>query len=82
MNKCKCGDCNELTNSDYAPGHDQKLRSALEQRVGGLLNLKQLIAACEDYSTGKITESEVLCAIKKLLYRRSYNDEISSRGSS
>ena len=64
MNKCKCGDCNELTNSDYAPGHDQKLRSALEQKVGGLLFLKQLLASCEEYAAGNASESDVLRTIR------------------
>ena len=27
----------------YLPGHDQKLRAAIEEKVGGLLELKTLI---------------------------------------
>jgi hypothetical protein len=27
----------------YLPGHDQKLRSAIEEKVGGLLKLKALV---------------------------------------
>ena len=68
MNKCKCGDCNELTNGDYAPGHDQKLRSALEQKVGGLLFLKQLLASCEEYAAGKTSESDVLRTIRQVFF--------------
>ena len=70
MNKCKCGDCNELTNGDYAPGHDQKLRSALEQKVGGLLFLKQLLASCEEYAAGKASESDVLRTIRQVFSRK------------
>ena len=66
MNKCKCGDCNDLTNSDYAPGHDQKLRASLEQKVGGLLFLKQLLASCEEYAAGKASESDVLRTIRQV----------------
>ncbi len=70
MNKCKCDNCNESTNGDFVPGHDQKLRANLEQKVGGLLSLKQLIIACEKYATGKSSESEVLLMIRQLFARK------------
>jgi hypothetical protein len=70
MNKCKCDNCNETTNGDFVPGHDQKLRAALEQKVGGLLPLKQLIATCEKYATGNISEAEVLRAVRQAFTRK------------
>lgn len=70
MNKCKCGICNESTNGDFVPGHDQKLRTNLEQQVGGLLSLKQLIITCEKYATGKSSESEILLTIRQLFARK------------
>lgn len=40
MTTCECG-CEKLTKGgNYLPGHDQKLRSKLEQKVGGLLQLR------------------------------------------
>lgn len=37
---CGCG-CGELTKGGkYRPGHDQKLRAAIEEAVGGLESLK------------------------------------------
>ena len=40
---CGCG-CKGMTKGgDYLPGHDQKLRAAIEERVGGLQNLKSLV---------------------------------------
>ena len=40
---CGCG-CGEMTKGGiYAPGHDQKLRTAIENKVGGLPALKQLV---------------------------------------
>jgi hypothetical protein len=40
---CDCG-CGGMTKGGwYLPGHDQKLRSAIEEKVGGLLELKALV---------------------------------------
>ncbi len=40
---CDCG-CGEITKGGwYMPGHDQKLRAAIENKVGGLTELKQLV---------------------------------------
>jgi hypothetical protein len=64
MNKCKCGDCDESTDGDFVPGHDQKLRIRLEQEVGGLLSLEHLIYECNRYATGNASESEVLGTIR------------------
>ena len=42
---CSCG-CGESTKGGrYRPGHDQKLRNALEEAVGGLENLRGIIEA-------------------------------------
>jgi len=43
MPECQCG-CGEQTAAgQFLPGHDQRLRSQLEQRVGGLLALRALV---------------------------------------
>ena len=40
---CACG-CGETTKTgQFLPGHDQKLRSAIEKAAGGLLTLKEII---------------------------------------
>ena len=40
---CNC-DCGGMTKGGwYLPGHDQKLRAAIEEKTGGLLELKALI---------------------------------------
>ncbi|RLB60692.1 MAG: hypothetical protein DRH08_15010 [Deltaproteobacteria bacterium] len=40
---CNCG-CGESTaGGSFLPGHDQKLRIAIERKVGGLLELKALV---------------------------------------
>ena len=55
MSKCECGCGQETKGGDFAPGHDQKVRAALEARVGGLLNLRTLVDAAESYATGSGT---------------------------
>ena len=41
---CSCG-CGETTkgSGDFLPGHDQKLRTAIERHVGGILVLRSLV---------------------------------------
>ena len=44
-NLCICG-CGEVTRSGrFRPGHDQKLRKAIEDAVGGLESLRSLVEA-------------------------------------
>lgn len=41
---CACG-CGEMTKTgQFKPGHDQKLRAAIEQAAGGLLELQRIVA--------------------------------------
>ena len=51
MAKCECG-CGQDAKGDFLPGHDQKLRVALEKRVGGLLAIRSLVEASDDYVLG------------------------------
>ena len=46
-NLCLCG-CGEAVKPDrkYLPGHDQKLRLHIEESVGGLEALKELVEKC------------------------------------
>lgn len=50
---CECG-CGEVPASGgFRSGHDQKLRINLEQQVGGLLALRDLVRAAAAYSAGE-----------------------------
>lgn len=41
--QCGCG-CGEMTaGGDFKPGHDSKVLSAILDRVGGVLKLKEMI---------------------------------------
>ena len=39
---CSCG-CGGISRSQWLPGHDQKLRAAIENEVGGLVELRRII---------------------------------------
>ncbi|HWJ23857.1 MAG TPA: hypothetical protein VNS52_15995 [Gemmatimonadaceae bacterium] len=70
MRVCACG-CAELTEGGvFRPGHDQKLRAQLERRVGGLLALRQLVAAAEAHVQGRLPAEGLGLAVKTLLIGR------------
>lgn len=39
---CACG-CGKISKARWLPGHDQKLRAAIEHEVGGLIELRRII---------------------------------------
>ena len=39
---CACG-CGKPSKGKWLPGHDQKLRAAIEQEVGGLVELRRIV---------------------------------------
>jgi len=51
MAQCECG-CGQESTRDFLPGHDQKLRTQLEARVGGLLRLRALVEVAEVFAAG------------------------------
>ena len=42
LNFCACG-CGGTGINQWLPGHDQKLRAAIEREVGGLIELRRII---------------------------------------
>ena len=42
VNYCACG-CGGICRDKWLPGHDQKLRAAIESEVGGLVELRRII---------------------------------------
>ncbi|HET7458111.1 MAG TPA: hypothetical protein VFJ74_10715 [Gemmatimonadaceae bacterium] len=68
---CACG-CGEPTEGGvFRPGHDQKLRTALERRVGGLLALRELVAAAEAHAHGRLPAEALGLKVKALVLGRS-----------
>ena len=45
---CNCGCGGQTKGGRYLPGHDQKLRTAIEETAGGLLELKLLVEKAFD----------------------------------
>jgi Domain of unknown function (DUF6429) len=65
---CECGLCGEPSpGGGFKPGHDQKLRTHLEARVGGLLALRELVDVAEAYSHGQSTTEELTRQLRALL---------------
>ena len=69
MATCECG-CGQQSTGEFLPGHDQKLRTALERRVGGLLRLRELIDAAEKHRDGGSTEGEFARQVRAVLSER------------
>ena len=69
MGLCECG-CNaDAKGADFVPGHDQRLRTQLEKRAGGILALRSLVVAAETYVVGESTEQDLLLAVRKAFAR-------------
>ena len=66
MTTCECG-CGQQSTREFLPGHDQKLRTALERRLGGILHLRALVQAAEAHVDGALTESELSRRVRALL---------------
>jgi hypothetical protein len=58
MSQCECG-CGEEAIREFLSSDDQKLRVALEARVGGLLAMKLLVETAESYANGDLSDSEL-----------------------
>ena len=71
---CGCGMCAETvpyidpaTNRvTFRPGHDQKLRIALEKRVGGLDGLREMVEAVQEFNEGCSSPEELAKAVYDL----------------
>ena len=70
MSKCECGCGQETEGGKFAPGHDQKLRSRLEQAAGGLLAVRDLVEDADAYVAGETSEHEFLRRVRNLWARR------------
>ena len=66
MKNCECG-CGQDSTREFLPGHDQKLRVALEARDVGLLALRALVSEAEAYASGSSTEAQFLQYVRKVM---------------
>lgn len=68
MSICKCKECGENVSDgrDFCPGHDQRLRIAIEKKVGGLLKLDDLVDVAEKYYRGEIESQQFTKRVRQI----------------
>lgn len=66
MGNCKCGCGNPVSDRNFLPGHDQKLRTMLVDEVGGLFALQELVQSAKQYTRGEKDPEEFLEHIKSI----------------
>jgi hypothetical protein len=67
--ECGCGEENSAGGT-FRPGHDQRLRAALESRVGGLLALRVLVDAAEAYANGRTNTEDLAREVRHVFSER------------
>lgn len=60
---CGCGCGAETRGGDFLPGHDQRLRAMLEEKVGGLLNLKEIV----ERATGESLDCDLNAMVQQIM---------------
>lgn len=63
---CECGCGETRSTGQFLPGHDQRLRTALEKAVGGLLPLRALVEANGAYAAGMTDTEEFTKTIRQI----------------
>ena len=66
---CECGCGEESSTGSFCPGHDQRLRASLERRVGGLLALRSLVDAVENFAASKSSAEELAETVREVMNR-------------
>lgn len=64
--ECACGCGKRPVRGDFLPGHDQRLRAELERRVGGLLGLRMLVEAAEQFADGRTDKYQFTGMVKDI----------------
>ncbi len=67
MALCECGCGGETKGGKFLPGHDQKLRSKLEEDTGGLLPLRSLVEAARKYAEDETSLNQFGDTTKSIL---------------
>lgn len=68
--ECACGCGDKPVRGHFLPGHDQRLRVDLEQRVGGLISLRMLVEAAEYFAAGNVGSSQFNSMVKVLFQNK------------
>ncbi len=64
---CECGCDGVSARGAFLPGHDQKLRTELEHRVGGLAAMRSLVESAEAFAVGRLTADGLAAAVAVIL---------------
>lgn len=64
---CACGCKDSTKGGKFLPGHDAKLRAAIEKSVGDLLNLEKIVEAAIQFTERQLSDEEYLRVTRKLL---------------
>ena len=62
--QCRCG--KGTKGGTFLPGHDAKLRAAIEKKVGGLLALDQLVDAAREVAEGRKAVDEFVTVARRV----------------
>jgi uncharacterized protein DUF6429 len=73
---CECGCGEPVEGSLFLPGHDQRLRVALETRVGGLVALRGLVEELLSYGRGDSSLEDMGRSVRRALWENG----VSGRG--
>ena len=74
VTQCACGCGENPVKGHFLPGHDQRLRTDLERRVGGLIALRMLVEAAEYFVAGDIGSSQFNGMVRELLNEKALDD--------
>ena len=67
---CECGCGSDAQGSTFLPGHDQKLRTSLEGRIGGLLALRNVVESVEAYAQGRASLEDLGKVVRAAMWRK------------
>lgn len=67
---CGCGD-KKSKGAHFLPGHDMRLRTAMEKTVGGLLPMRALVEANSAYAAGMITAEQFTMTVRQIFAAKS-----------
>ena len=69
MPECACGCGEQTAGGTYRPGHDARLRARIEESIGGLLSLEEIIRDVLRHVDGELTADELSASIGRTLNR-------------
>jgi len=82
MSLCECGCGGTAVRGSFLPGHDQRLRAALEAQVGGILALRSLVEAARSFYEGSLSDQALSQVVRGVFDEAGENGQAEQEGSS